>query len=327
MDADRLPALSAVRVFEAAARLHSFTRAAQELHMTQAAVSYQVKQLELHVGGPVFRRLPRGVALSDLGERLAPAVIGAFRSMRVAFGQVGDRAEHELAISTLPAIGAGWLVPRLGAIQLANPQLSVRLDAAIRTVDFELDPFDVALRSGAGGWPGLEAHRLFPRELVPLCSPRMPIPASPRAFLDQRLLGPPYVWKRWFAAAGLPDVDLGNRTGVEYDLDQFHIATAVEGHGIAIASADLFSRELETGRLVRASDIVYADAKGYWLVYPTARRLVRKIVAFRTWILAEAKAQRDRGVSPRTASPSSRARSSRPPARRPRPRPPAGSRS
>lgn len=293
MAIDPLPPLSSVRVFEAAARHRSFTRAAEELHMTQAAVSYQIKQLEQQLGAPLFRRRPRGVELTDLGERLAPAIGGAFRAMRVAFGQVRDRAANELAISALPAIGAGWLVPRLGAFQLANPQLSVRLDVSIRVVDFELDPFDVALRAGSGSWPGCEAERLFPRELVPLCSPRLrPPPRNARWLLEHRLLGPLDLWRRWFAAAGLPDVELPARTGVAYDLDQFHIATAIEGHGIALASADLFSRELETGRLVRASTTALVDGRGYWLVYPGARRLAPKIAAFRAWILGEARAQR-----------------------------------
>src|SRR5262245_37338989 len=127
MDLEPLPSLSAIRVFEAAARHASFTRAAEELHMTQAAVSYQIKQLEQQLGAPLFRRLPRRVVLSELGERLSPAIVGAFRAMRVAFGQLRERSSSELAITALPSIGAGWLVPRLGAFQLANPQLSVRL--------------------------------------------------------------------------------------------------------------------------------------------------------------------------------------------------------
>jgi LysR family transcriptional regulator, glycine cleavage system transcriptional activator len=297
MSTDTLPALSAVRVFEAAARHQSFTRAAHELHMTQAAVSYQIKQLEQQLGAPLFRRHPRGVVLSELGERISPAVVGAFRAMRVAFGQVLERDAHDLAISALPSIGAGWLVPRLGTFQLANPQLSVRLDVAIRVVDFDVDPFDVALRSGSGSWPGADADRLFARELVPLCSPRvraMIRGKAPRALLDQRLLGPVDAWQRWFAAAGLRDVELAGRTGVEYELDQFHIAAAVEGHGIALASADLFSRELESGRLVRASEVALVDGRGYWLVYPRARRMAPKIAAFRAWILGQARAQNRR---------------------------------
>src|SRR5215471_12614414 len=110
-----LPALGAIRVFDAAARLGSFTRAAAELHMTQAAVSYQIKLLEEQVGAPVFRRLPRGVALTELGEQLAPAVTAAFRAMHSAFVQVHDHTAHNLSITALPSIGASWLVPRLGA--------------------------------------------------------------------------------------------------------------------------------------------------------------------------------------------------------------------
>src|SRR5690242_2215445 len=149
-DPTTLPALGAIRVFDAAARLGSFTRAAAALHMTQAAVSYQIKLLEEHVGAPVFRRLPRGVALTELGEQLAPAVTGAFRAMRSAFAQVHDRTARNLSITALPSIGASWLVPRLGSFQLHHPELAVRLDTTKHLVDFAVEPFDVGLRGGHG---------------------------------------------------------------------------------------------------------------------------------------------------------------------------------
>src|SRR5687767_13964178 len=121
-----LPPLSAIRAFEAAARLQSFTRAANELHMTQAAVSYQIKQLEQRLGLILFQRLPRQVVLTAAGQRLAPSVLDAFKTLQTAFAQALERAESELAITSLPTIASNWLVPRLGTFQLAHPKLAVR---------------------------------------------------------------------------------------------------------------------------------------------------------------------------------------------------------
>jgi LysR family glycine cleavage system transcriptional activator len=294
-----LPPLGAIRVFDAAARLGSFTRAASELHMTQAAVSYQIKLLEDQVGAPLFRRLPRGVALTELGEQLSPAVIDAFRSMRAAFAQVHDRTARHLSITALPSIGASWLVPRLGGFQLHHPDLAVRLETAKRMVDFETEPFDVGLRGGTGAWPGLEADLLIRNVFTPLCRPELAAQLarrSPRAVLEHRLFGRPEAWRRWFAAVGVEPGDLPRRRDLDYDIDQYNVTAAVEGQGIALASPDIFSRELETRRLARPYDqtVSSGDLGDFWLVYPTARRLAPKIVAFRRWILAEA-----RGATPR----------------------------
>jgi LysR family glycine cleavage system transcriptional activator len=294
-DPDALPSLGAIRVFDAAARHGSFTRAASERHMTQAAVSYQIKLLEDQVGAPLFRRLPRGVALTELGEQLSPAVTGAFRAMRTAFAQVHDRTARSLSITALPSIGASWLVPRLGAFQLHHPDLAVRLDTMRRIVDFDSEPFDVGLRGGHGRWPGVEADLLLRNVFTPLCSPAVAAGLarrSPRALLEHRLIGKPDDWRRWFAAAGVAGVELPRRHDVEYDIDQFNVTAAIEGHGVALASPDVFARELETRRLARPYALsIDAGALGdFWLVYPTARRTAPKIVAFRRWILAEARA-------------------------------------
>jgi LysR family transcriptional regulator, glycine cleavage system transcriptional activator len=290
-----LPSLGAIRVFDAAARLGSFTRAASELHMTQAAVSYQIKLLEAQVGAPLFRRLPRGVALTELGEQLAPSVTGAFRAMRTAFAQVHDRTARNLSITALPSIGASWLVPRLGGFQLLHPELAVRLETSKRSVDFDVDPFDVGLRGGGGAWPGLEADRLLRNVFTPLCSPALAgvlARRSPRALLGHRLFGKPHDWRRWLTAAGLATAELPRELGVDYDIDQYNVTAAIEGEGVVLASPDVFSRELETRRLARPYErTIDAGAVGdFWLVYPTARRHAPKIVAFRRWILAEARA-------------------------------------
>jgi LysR family transcriptional regulator, glycine cleavage system transcriptional activator len=289
-----LPSLSAIRAFDAAARLGSFTRAASELSMTQAAVSYQIKLLEEEVGAPLFRRLPRGVALTEVGEELAPAVLGAFRSMRAAFAQIHDRATHNLAITALPSIGASWLVPRLGAFQLRHPELAVRLETSKQLADFDSDAFDVGLRGGDGKWPGLQSDLLLRNVLTPMCSPslaRQFARRSPRALLEHRLFGHPTAWRRWFGAVGVDAVDLPRRGDLDYDIDQYNVTAAIEGDGVALASPDIFARELEARRLATPFEatVPAGHVGDFWLVYPTARRLAPKIVAFRRWILAEAR--------------------------------------
>src|SRR3954447_10884840 len=136
-----LPPLSAVRVFEAAARHLSFTKAAEELGMTQAAVSYQIKVLEERVGTPLFLRLPRKVALSETGQRLAPAANEAFELLRTAFTSARDKSQGVLSMTVVTTFATNWLVPRLGSFQYANPSLAVRLDTSTRLIDFSREEF------------------------------------------------------------------------------------------------------------------------------------------------------------------------------------------
>jgi LysR family transcriptional regulator, glycine cleavage system transcriptional activator len=288
-----LPSVHAIRVFEVAVRQLGFTRAAEELGMTQAAVSYQIRLLEEAIGVPLFRRLPRKIALTPVGERLAPAVLDAFKTLRLAFSEVMERSETELAITALPTIAASWLVPRLGAFQLAHPELAVRLDASAEVVDFAEQAFDVGLRSGRGPWPGLEADLLMRELVTPVCSPALLARAklrTPRDVLKHPLIGSIERWKMWLARAGVADAEPRQRAGLEFEVDQFEATAAMAGHGIALANPTLFRQELESGRLVAPFDITAGDGRDYWLVYPTARRHSSKIVAFRKWILGEAKA-------------------------------------
>lgn len=293
IDSKLLPPLSMVRAFEAAARLSSFTRAAEELHMTQAAVSYQIKQLERRLGLTLFQRLPRQVALTAAGQRLAPAVVDAFRTLRTAFGQTLERDEHALAITSLPTIAATWLVPRLGAFQLAQPRLAVRLDTSVPTVDFSDGEFDVGIRSGRGDWPGLLAHRLLPSLFTPLCSPQVRDRLrAPSDLLRLQRMGRERWWRQWFDATGV-HADLAARPSIELGVEQFEVTAAIAGHGVSITSPLFFRRQLASGELVRPFDPVLRDERDYWLVYPAARRHSPKIQAFRDWLLEEARREPD----------------------------------
>jgi LysR family glycine cleavage system transcriptional activator len=288
----KLPPLSAIRAFEAAARHRSFTRAAEELGMTQAAVSYQIRLLEDRVGTPLFKRLPRQVTLTDAGLRLAPAVTEAFETLRSAFDGVGANVDHRLAVSVLPTIAAHWLVPRLGRFQAAHPQIALQLDTSNDVVDFTRDAFDLAIRSGLGDWPDLEAHPLMGSHFTPVCSPQLlqgRQVAAPADILALPLIGPgdPW-WKEWFAAAGLGPVDVSDRPGPTLYTQQFEGMAAMAGQGVALVNPHFFAADIAAGKLVQLFDLVVEAKRGYWLVYPKARRRSPKIRAFRDWVLAEA---------------------------------------
>jgi LysR family glycine cleavage system transcriptional activator len=287
-----LPPLSAIRAFEAAARHQSFTRAAEELGMTQAAVSYQLKLLEDRVGGPLFVRGPRGVALTEMGRRLAPAIGDAFVQLRSAFADLADGAEGVLAITALGTFATNWLVPRLGAFQLAHPKLAVKLDASNELVDFSRAEVDAGIRSGDGKWPGLAAHALFGADFTPMLSPRLLERAgpleSPADLLRLPLIDPTDTWwGEWFEAAGVPTPDLSDRIELRVQNQQLAGRAALAGQGVAILMPAFFAEELAAGLLVQPFPIVRRSPDvHYWLVYLEARRRSPKIRAFRDWILS-----------------------------------------
>jgi len=284
--------LSAIRVFEAAARLGGFTRAAEELGMTQAAVSWQVKALEQRLGQPLFRRLPREVALTASGERLARAATEAMNSLRAALADIGDRSDGVLAITTLQTFAMQWLAPRLGAFQVAHPQIAVRVETSNRVVDLLREEADVGIRAGQGDWPGLEALPLFPTSQTVLASPallaRLPPLASPKDLLEAPRIGAAWEWALWFRAAGVePPADVRDAAPrLTGDTQTLEVAAALAGQGFALASPVLFAGDIESGRLVQPFPVTVAMGQTYWLVYPQDRRRARKIAAFRDWLLA-----------------------------------------
>jgi LysR family glycine cleavage system transcriptional activator len=281
--------LSAIRVFEAAARLKSFTRAAEELGVTQAAVSWQVKALEQRLAQPLFLRLPREVALTAGGERLARAATEAVNLLRAAVSDLTETAEGVLAITTLQTLAIQWLAPRLGAFQLSHPRLAVRLDTTERQVDLLREDMDVAIRSGTGEWPGMEAIRLFPSFVTPMLTPallaRLGGVARPEDLRKAPLIGLTREWDAWFCAAGAADAPSAGGPRLVSDLQTAEVAIALADQGVVLASPIFFGPELAAGRLVQPFDTLTAYNPGIWLVYPTDRRRSPKITAFREWIL------------------------------------------
>jgi len=287
----KLPPMSAVRVFEAAARHQSFTRAAEELGMTQAAVSYQIKILEDRVGAPLFIRLPRQVTLTAKGRQLAPAVTEAFDALRNAFEGVEEMVQTVLSITTLSTFASNWLVPRLGRFRQLHPNIAVQIAVSTEIVEFSQSEFDIGIRSGTGDWPGLETRVLFPNQFIPVCSPELLQGVEVREPID--ILKLPLIspsdpwWQDWFAAAGVKNVDLSRRPDNSLGVQQFEGMAAIAGQGVALINPFFFPDDLASGRLVKPFDLLATTDRSYWLVYPKARRRSAKIEAFRDWVLSE----------------------------------------
>lgn len=286
--------LSAIRVFEAAARLRSFTRAAAELGMTQAAVSWQVKALERRLDQPLFRRLPREVALTPAGERLARAAGEAMTALRSALSDISETGEGILAITTLQTFATQWLAGRLGAFQLAHPEIAVRLTSETRLVDLMRGEADVALRvSRHGVWPGLEAQYLFPAAQTALVSAGtmagLDPAAGPAALLGAPRIGSDAEWGEWFAAAGVEGVTPASSAALRLvaDTQVLEMAAVLAGGGAAMGSPVMFAGEIAAGRLAQPFDAYIESGAGYWLAYPQERRRSRKVAAFRDWVLAQ----------------------------------------
>ncbi|HEY1385865.1 MAG TPA: transcriptional regulator GcvA [Dongiaceae bacterium] len=300
----RLPPLSAIRAFEAAARHGSFTKAAEELGMTQAAVSYQVKLLEDRVGMALFLRQPRKVVLSEAGQRLAPAIAEAFQRLNAAFASLRETDEGVLSVSCINTFCTNWLVPRLGTFQVAHPNIAVRLEASSHLVDFAREDFDVSIRGGKGGWPGLKAHLLFPVDMTAVASPEFlkrigGVRTAEDLFKLPLLDYADECWIGWFAAAGVKEVPPLKGPVVRMPTQQMQGSAAIAGQGIALVTPELFQSDLDAGRLVQVLPAVCSHKdSSYWLVYPEERQKAAKIKAFRDWILAEIAA--DRAAKERT---------------------------
>lgn len=289
-----LPPLAAVRAFEAAARHLSFTRAAEELAMTQAAVSYQIKVLEERFGSPLFTRQARQVALTQAGQTLALSATEAFRVLAEGYEAARTGGLGTLSISTIPSFAANWLALNLGSFQLAHPSIAVRLDTSTHMVDLAQENFDVGIRTGGSGeWPGLKAHMLMRADFTPMLSPKLAESiggvCEPADLLKLPIMdaGDPW-WAIWFAAAGVDTGEnLASRPRSQLGSQSYEGRAAVAGAGVAILTRALFVAELANGSLIQPFELVGDDGHAYWLVYQEQRRNVAKIRAFRDWILAE----------------------------------------
>lgn len=293
----QLPPLNAVRAFEAAARHLSFTRAAEELHVTQAAVSHQIKALEEHLGFRLFRRTARALLLTDEGQILFPATRDALDGLHEAFGQFqsGDAASATgvLTVTTLPSFATRWLVPRLKQFRAQQPDIDVRLSTAMDLTDLATDGIDIGVRYGLGTWPGLQAWWLMEEDVYPVCAPALLADGAPlkkpEDLASHTLLQDVgQDWRIWLDAAGVTLADPDRGPGF---LDSAHaLHAALDGQGVLLGRSVLVREELEAGRLVKPFDISIPSAYAYWIICPKADVKRPKVRLFRDWLLAEAAA-------------------------------------
>jgi LysR family transcriptional regulator, glycine cleavage system transcriptional activator len=294
----RLPPLAAIRAFEAAARTENFTAAAAELGMTQAAVSYQVKSLEERLGAPLFGREKGRARLTPLGQRLLPPLSGAFDAIEGAFSSHREEDESLLTISTTHTFANTWLAWRLGAFQMAHPDLAVRMTTSNELCDLRGGDADIAVRAGNGGWEGLEEYRLFESSFTPMASPEciaavertLGRPLEPRDIPHQNRINPSDDWwQQWFSDNGVPaDESLLRRAGIRLENQANEGHAAMGGQGFALLTPLLWKGDVAAGRLrMPFPDRTSSRAWAYWLVYPRERRMVPKVKRFREWLIAE----------------------------------------
>lgn len=285
--------LNALRAFEAAARHLNLTRAADELCVTQAAVSHQVKALEDHVGRPLFRRAARGLLLTDEGEGLAPVVRDAFARIEGALAALADQGPAEvLTVGVVGTFAVGFLLERLADFRALHPRIELRMLTNNNKIDLAAESLDCAVRFGDGAWAREAAELLLPAPLTPLCSPLTAARLKAPGDLARHVLLRSYRvgdWPAWLAAAGLAGKASIKPRGPLFDASAVMVQAAMFGEGVALAPAAMFGRELRQGRLVQPFAIE-VDVGGYWLSRPVAREPSPALLLFQAWLLDQCRA-------------------------------------
>ncbi|MDG0023562.1 transcriptional regulator GcvA [Trinickia sp. Y13] len=307
MDLRQLPALNALKTFEAAARHESFSRAADELFVTHGAVSHQIRALEDALGTPLFLRDGKRVRLTDAGCRYAKDVRAALMSLADATRAVreGQRARR-LVVSSMSSFSARWMTPRIGRFIERHPELDLELLSTNALTDFTRDDVDVAIRFGPGGYADLHTERLLDEVAFPVCAPTYNPGALPKtpaelAASPRLLRSDDQMWSAWFKAAGLTGVSEPRR-GVMYQDSSNLLQAAIDGQGIALVRRSIATHELAAGRLVRLFDIDAPSPSAYWFVCPPPLLSSARVQAFRTWLLEELERFRALFTAPPTPS-------------------------
>jgi LysR family transcriptional regulator, regulator of gene expression of beta-lactamase len=284
--------LNALRAFEASARHLSFTKAGMELRVGQAAISHQVKGLEARLGVQLFRRLPRGLALTDEGQALIPAIADSFGRLRATL----ERFEkgHFRGVVSIGVVGTfatGWLLPRLPSFREAHPFVDLRIQTNNNRVDLAGEGLDFAIRYGNGSWRNTDAIQLFAAPMSAVCAPQIAERITAPADLAEEALLRSYQadeWPRWFAAAGVACPAI---RGTIFDSSITMAEAAAQGAGVALLPVAMFERELSLGRLVQPFDTAVTIGS-YWLTSLKSKAETDAMRAFRLWIVAAAQAQK-----------------------------------
>jgi LysR family glycine cleavage system transcriptional activator len=296
----RLPPLNALRAFEAAARHLSVSKAAEELHVTPAAISHQVKGLEEWLGVQLFRRLNRQILLTDAGQT-------CLKGLREGFDQLADTVAKvqvvpsggPLTVTVAPSFASKWLVPRLDRFRRRHPDIDLRIDASTALADFARDGIDIAIRFGPGRYPGLRVDRLLTEEMSPVCSPALLRGANPLRrpedlrhysllHIDLPMQGDAQpTWEMWLLAAGVRDVDWTR--GPRFTNSSMAIEMALAGEGVVLGSNVLVADDLAAGRLVKPFAVNLAVDFAYFVASPESMADRPKVAAFREWVIEEAR--------------------------------------
>jgi LysR family glycine cleavage system transcriptional activator len=289
-----LPPLNLLKAFEASARSESFTRGAEELCVTQAAVSQQVKALEEVLGVKLFERAHKRLSLTEAGREYLGGVREALDRIAIATEQlVQRRGSGVLTVSTSPDFAAKWLVPRIGRFAVAFPDIDLRISTTSSYVDLTREGVDLALRHGDGNWEGLDAEKLYvePEIVMPICSPRL-VSGRQKISTARDVLKFPLLrldgwstWSRWFEAA---DIATRPVRGPTLGQASMLIDAAIDGQGIALARTSLAALDLLNGRLMVPIDVTLKTQKTYWIVYPKGALRFARVQKFKDWALAEA---------------------------------------
>ena len=295
----RLPPLNALRAFEAAARHESFAKAADELAVTPAAVSQQIRQLEADLGVTLFRRLPRGLVLTQAGRSALPEFGQAFAHLsRAVEGLRGGSLVGPLVVSVIPSLAGRWLVPRLGRFVAAYPEIEITVRSELRNVDFAREDVDLGIRYGKGIYPGLDTRPLFTERVFPVCAPALLAGERPLRKLDDlrhhtllhdRQLSsdePSLYWRTWLRDFGVEGWDQDRGPGFTDSL--MMLAACERGLGVALGRGGLCADELASGRLVRPFQESRPADYAYYAVTPPGHAETPRVGAFLAWQEKEA---------------------------------------
>ncbi len=301
----RLPPLNGLRAFETAARHMSFTKAAEELGVTPAALSYQVRNLEQVLGVSLFRRMNRAIELTEHGTALFPGIRAAFEHMNEAMRRLRRRQQtNVLVVSVGPAFAAKWLAPRLYRFIERHPDIDPRISANVQISDFENEQIDIAVRFGSGNYPGLRSEKLLDDYVTPMCSPdlvssghahplRQPTDLADHVMIHDEsmsFLDDAPTWDTWCRAAEIEHIDLSG--GVHFTLADHGLDAAVEGSGVVLGRTALAYFDLKSGRLVCPFDLKLPLPYAFHIVSPVDTMETAKVKAFRDWLCEEAENDR-----------------------------------